>query len=311
MNLSDLREVMARERLNACIFPCCGPHQCDHVAAHWKSCQWVSGFIGSGATAVVTMTAAALWVDACYAAAAASQLAGTEFLLMKRNVDGTPTVSQWLGRQINEARSPYSDWREVAIDGMCSSVNAVRALMSELRAMGGITVRTNFDPLRRLWTDRPPIPSRLVSQQQPSSSVRDNLARIRQALRERHADGMLMASLDDTAWTLNLQATDASGQPSFAGFLLIAPASVTFFVDRRHLSSGMACYLHSEGVDVDDYVNVAAGLRSYFGYNMLLDPDEVSYTLYKTVVDNRQTVEGLKPAVKIMEEPSPVPRLRS
>ena len=59
--MEDLREVMRREHLAACIFPSTDPHQSEYVADHWKGREWISGFNGSAGTAVVTLTSAALW----------------------------------------------------------------------------------------------------------------------------------------------------------------------------------------------------------------------------------------------------------
>jgi Xaa-Pro aminopeptidase len=47
---------------------------------------------------------------------------------------------------------------EVGIDGMVNSTNSVRELIAELRKQGGITLRTNFNPLAQIWQNRPPIP---------------------------------------------------------------------------------------------------------------------------------------------------------
>ena len=54
--IEDLREVMRREHLAACIFPSTDPHQSEYVADHWKGREWISGFNGSAGTAVVTLT---------------------------------------------------------------------------------------------------------------------------------------------------------------------------------------------------------------------------------------------------------------
>ena len=228
--LEDLREVMRREHLAAFIFPSTDPHQGEYIPDHWKGREFISGFNGSAGTAVVTLDAAALWIDSRYFIAAEEQLKGTEFQLMKLKIEGTPTIAQWLGKEITAHRHPYEDWTEVGIDGSCSSANEVKALMADLRKENGITLRTNFDPLRQMWTNRPPIPQNPVEiypLQYAGESSRDKIARIRQALREQHADGMLMAALDDIAWTLNLRGTDVHCNPVFVSYLLISSKSVT------------------------------------------------------------------------------------
>ena len=293
--LSDLREVMQREHLAAFIFPSTDPHQSEYVAEHWKGREWISGFDGSAGTAVVTMNAAALWTDSRYFLAAEEQLKGTEFQLMRLKIEGTPTIAEWIGRECGAGA-------EVGIDGWCSSVSDVKDMIASLRKQGGITLRTNFDPLKLIWRDRPVIPENPVEiypLQYAGEATHDKIARIRQALRETHADGMLMAALDDIAWTLNLRGTDVHCSPVFVSYLLISTTDVTLYINKVKLSPEVVEYLKSEGVAVAPYDEISKGLKDYFEYNILLDPNEVNYALYKSAVR------------EIVEEESPVKRMKT
>ena len=293
--LEDLREVMRREHLAAFIFPSTDPHQGEYVPDHWKGREFISGFNGSAGTAVVTMTSAALWTDSRYFLAAEEQLRGTEYQLMKLKIAGTPSIAEWIGRECGAGA-------EVGIDGWCSSANAVRELIADLRKEGGITLRTNLDPLRTIWRDRPPIPERpveLFPLEYAGESTRDKLARIRKALRQRHADGMLMSSLDDIAWTLNLRGTDVHCNPVFVSYLLVSSKDAILYINKVKLPQQVAGYLNAEGVAIAPYEDVAKGLKDYFEYNILLDPDEVNYVLFKTV------------SREIVEEESPVKRMKT
>ena len=310
--LEDLREVMRREHLAACIFPSTDPHQSEYVADHWKGREWISGFNGSAGTAVVTLTSAALWTDSRYFLAAEEQLKGTEFKLMKLKIEGTPTIAEWLGQEIMGNRHPKEDWSEVAIDGKCSSVNEVKDLIVELRHENGLTLRTNFDPLKLIWKDRPAIPESPVEiypMEHAGETTHDKIARIRQALREKHADGMLMAALDDIAWTLNLRGTDVHCNPVFVSYLLIASKSVTLYINKVKLSPEVLVYLKAEDIKVEDYEQVENGLKAYFEYNILLDPNEVNYRLYE-VAKNKGKQDN-RPKTEIVEEESPVKRMKT
>ncbi len=297
--LEDLREVMRREHLAAFIFPSTDPHQGEYIPDHWKGREFISGFNGSAGTAVVTMTSAALWTDSRYFLAAEEQLKGTEFQLMKLKIEGTPTIPQWISSQLSIANCQLT---EVGIDGWCSSANSVKELIADLRKEGGLTLRTNLDPLKTIWRDRPAIPENPVEifpMKYAGESTHDKIARIRQALRERHADGMLMSALDDIAWTLNLRGTDVHCNPVFVSYLLISSKDVTLYINKVKLTPEVSAYLQAEGIRVDDYENVTRGLKDYFEYNILLDPDEVNYALYKTV------------SREIVEEESPVKRMKT
>lgn len=294
--LSALREVMQREHLSAFIFPSTDAHQSEYVADHWKSREWISGFNGSAGKAVVTMTSAALWTDSRYFLAAEEQLRGTEYKLMKLKIEGTPTIAEWLGQELKEVRSP-----EVGIDGMVCSTSEVEQLVSDLRHQGGITLRTNFDPLQQVWRDRPSLPLNKIEVhplEYAGEGCTQKIARIRRALREKHADGMLVSALDDIAWTLNLRGTDVHCTPVFIACLLISTTKVTLFTDKRKLSREVETYLKENNVETDDYTNIKNGLKGYFEENILLDPDETSYVLMKAVTR------------KVIRESSPIPAMK-
>ena len=73
-------------------------------------------------------------------------------------------------------------------------------------------------------------PVEIFPMEYAGESCADKLQRIRKALRQQHADGMLMASLDDIAWTLNLRSTDVHCTPVFVSYLLITSRDATLFI---------------------------------------------------------------------------------
>ena len=295
--IEELRTVMKSEGIDAFVFPSTDPHNGEYVPEHWKGREFISGFNGSAGTAVVTMDDAALWTDSRYFLQAEEQLAGTGFRLMKLKIEGTPTISQWLGRKL-----AANGGTVVGIDGMVNSIGTVEALADELRAEGGITLRTNFDPLKVIWKDRPAIPSDMAivhPQKYAGESAQSKIARIRQALRERHVEGILVSALDDIAWALNIRGTDVHCNPVVVSYLLITMDSVTLYINSDKLTPVVREHLAANGVMTDEYENVKKGLAGYDGYNILMDPDETCYTLYKAYGDRPKVLA-----------PSPLPSMR-
>lgn len=292
--LELLREELRREHLSAFVFPTTDPHNSEYTADHWKGREWISGFTGSAGTAVVTLQSAALWTDSRYFIQAAEQLKGTEFQLMRLKMAGTPTIAEWIASELSTLNAQRST--EIGMDGMVNTVAVVEEMKEALRQKGGITVRTNFDPLARIWRDRPLVPRNPVEIQPmelAGEDVRSKLARIRKALHEQHADGMLVAALDDIAWTLNLRGSDVHCNPVFVSYLLIASNKATLYVNKEKVDGEVLRYLKEQGVEVADYAEVGKGLQDYFEYNILIDPDEVCYTLYQKVT--RNIVRGTSP----------------
>lgn len=310
LRLARLRELMKREHLSAFIFPSTDAHQSEYVADHWRGREWISGFNGSAGTAVVTMKSAALWTDSRYFLAAEEQLEGTEYQLMRLKMEGTPTIAEWLGKELRDVQSP-----EVGLDGMVNSYNYVKDLSYSLRKLGGITLRTNLDPLEQIWENRPSLPANPVEIQPleyAGETLASKVARIRKALRGLHADGMLVSALDDIAWTLNLRGTDVHCNPVFVSYLLIESDKVSLFVDDNKLSPEVKQYLQDNQVSLYKYNKVEKCLESYSEYNILLDGNETSYYLSKAVKCQEIVAAGSPvPAMKAVKNKAEIEGYRS
>lgn len=302
--LASLREVMRCEKLDAFVFPSTDPHHSEYTPDRWKGREWISGFNGSAGTAVVTMDDAALWTDSRYFLAAEQQLEGTSFQLMRLKIKGTPTIAQWLADKLKDGNA------QVGVDGMCNNVSSVKDLVRDLRRQGGITVRTNFDPLNEIWKDRPSIPENKIDvhpMKYAGETTLSKIGRVRTALRDKGADGMLVSALDDIAWVLNLRGSDVHCNPVFVAYLLLSSHEATLFVDKIKLTPEVEDYLESQDVKVEAYEKVGEALRKYFEYNILLDPEETSYTLYNIIA----SADSKAYAKEIVASASPIPAMKA
>lgn len=272
----------------------------EYVPERWEGRKWISGFNGSAGTAVVTLRSAALWTDSRYFIAAEQQLEGTEFQLMRERMESTPSIADWLARELQDA-----DSTEVGIDGMCIAKGEAEGLKAELRHAGGLTLRTNLDILNRVWTDRPPVPLNKVEihpLEYAGESVAEKLCRIRTEMRRAGASCMLVTQLDDIAWTLNLRGTDVHCTPVFVAWLIVGEESATLYIKEEKLTPDVVDYLHAEGVAIDEYDNVIAALNECDAPTMLVDPSTVNSTLAQprgnyTVVSAQSPIPTMK-AVK-------------
>lgn len=300
--IEQLRSLLRQEKLAAFIFPSTDPHQSEYVPDHWKGRQWISGFTGSAGTAVITLGHAALWTDSRYFIAAQNELEGTGIELMRLKVEGTPTIAEWLNSVVYDEPEGLT---EVGIDGQVCSISTAEGLRAELMA-AGLTLRTNLDPLRYVWTDRPPVPQHKVEVlplEYAGETTESKLNRIRRQLRTVHADGMLVSALDDVAWTLNMRGSDVSCNPVFVAYLVIEPDKATLFIDPQKLTPEAEAYLRQAGVATQPYGSVGSYLHSgYFNYNILLDPDETNYNLL-------QQMQGAY--ARVSRQKSPIPAMKA
>lgn len=276
--LSRLRKVMKREHLGAFIFPSTDAHNSEYVPDHWKGREWISGFDGSAGVAAVTQTSAALWTDSRYFIAAEAQLKHTEYQLMRIGLPDTPSIAQWIGQELQQ-----TDFTEVGMDGFVNTKAFVQQMVNDLRKEGGITLRTNFDPLAQIWSDRPAIPKNKVEihpLQYAGESTSSKLTRIRKALRLQHADGTMLSALDDIAWTLNLRGTDVHCNPVFVAYLLISTHAAVLYIDPEKLTEEVQSYLKAEGVSTRSYDEITQADRHYPDYTILLDAEQLNAHIF-------------------------------
>ena len=246
--VETLRKYLRENGLSAFIFPSTDPHQGEYVPEHWQTRQWISGFDGSAGTAVVTLSDAALWTDSRYFIAAAAQLEGTPFQLMKDGLPETPSITEWICEQLSEGET-------VGIDGDVFTAAEIEELKTAF-SKAGIKLRTDLDPAEELWTERPPIPKNKVEIQPlefAGESAESKIERVRQALREQKAEGIVISQLDDIAWLLNMRGSDVHCNPVFVSYVLLTLDDVTLFIDSEKLDETAENYLKSIGVKVRPY----------------------------------------------------------
>lgn len=297
--IERLRELMEREKIDAFIIPSSDAHNGEYIADHWKSREWISGFTGSAGTAVVTMKSAALWTDSRYFLQAEEQLDGTEYQLMRLRMEGTPSITEWLGAELAEKSGAT-----VAIDGSTSTYNTVQEMTMALRKQGGITLRTNLDPMSRIWTDRPALPQKPIRKhpmEWAGTTAADKLTAIRRRLAAVHADGMLVSALDDIAWTLNLRGADIECNPVFIAYLLIASRGATLFTECSRVSDEVKEYLNDNGVELRPYNKIGEELAHYFEYSILMDGNETAAIMPRYVPSRTQVIYA----------PSPIPLMKA
>ena len=243
-----LRDYLRQNGLSAFVFPSTDPHQGEYVPEHWMTRQWISGFDGSAGTAVVTLSDAALWTDSRYFIAAEEQLKGTPFQLMKDGLPETPSIEEWISKQLSKGDV-------VGVDGDVFTEDDIEEMEREL-GKAGIRLRTDLDPAETLWTDRPPIPKNKVEIQPleyAGESAESKIERVRQALREQKAEGIVISQLDEIAWLLNLRGSDVHCNPVFVSYVLLTLDEVTLFIDAEKLDAETREYLKEIGVTVKPY----------------------------------------------------------
>ena len=296
-----LRALMQENAWDIVILTGSDPHASEYPALRWKQVEWLSGFTGEAGDLVITRDHAGLWTDTRYFIQAVKQLEGTGIVLHKMRVPEQVPIPQWIA-------SLEMDEPVIAIDGLCQTVSAVRALQ---KAVPSAVISAVPDLLSALWTDRPAIPSTPIitlGEDLTGESRELRLRGIRKWLVRQGADAILLTSLDEIAWLLNVRASDIDYNPLVISYLLLTLDDAFWFVrkdafaepDSETADSFME--LRADGITICDYSDIEftlTSLRENGVDRICLDPSVVNVTLRKAIDEGDRVPE-------VMECPSPV-----
>lgn len=287
---------MEAHDLHAFIIPNTDPHLSEYTAPHWKCRSWISGFTGSAGTVVVTRTKAGLWTDSRYFLQAAEQLEGSGIDLFRDGLPETIALTDWICQELKPGE-------QVGLDGHLFSVNDIERLKSQLEPCH-IGLDTTSDPFDSLWTNRPPMPqahARIHPLAYAGRNVHEKIAQIRASLQQNGAEGLLISSLDEIAWTLNLRGSDIRCNPLVISYLLVTQKQVFYFIAPEKVTPEVDAYLQEQGVTRLPYRSLTDFLHTYEGSSLQLTPAATNYAAFSAIA----------PTCRIVREASPVSLLKS
>ncbi len=255
--IAALRKEMNEAGVKAVILPRTDAHLSEYISDHWHIVRYLSGFTGSAGTMVVTDKEALLWVDSRYFLQGAQQIEGTGIVLMKDGLPDTPSIVEYLCEHLSKGD-------KVGINGMLMSIDETAALRSRLNA-AGIGLDVDFDPIDRIWADRPALPSDKIfihDEKYAGESASAKIARILDSAKAQGAQAYFTSALDEIAWLLNIRSNDVPCNPVATSFLYVAPTGSTLFVDEAKMTPEVKAYLAEAGVAVAPYTAVLQALAA-------------------------------------------------
>ena len=258
--IAALRGFMSQNGISAFIVPSTDPHSGEYVPAHWESRKWLSGFSGSAGTVVVTKNNAGLWTDSRYFIQAEEQLTGTGIQLFKDRLPETPSVSEWLGSVLDKGE-------KVGIDGWVNSMQEAAGLRKELQAYG-LELTLVEDPFQYIWNDRPSLPQTPVfihGLEYAGVSCSEKISKIKEAIKSKGATSIILSSLDEIAWTLNLRGDDVHCNPLFISYLILSDKKNTLYILEEKITEEVRSYLKEQGVEIEDYKSFSKNLKAFSG----------------------------------------------
>ena len=316
--VSALRDIMSRNGWDAVVIGGSDPHSSEYPAPRWRQVEWLVGFTAEAGDVVITEDHVGLWTDSRYFIQAESQLKATGGVLHKTRVPGAVSIPEWLSDKA----------KVVALDGICQSVDAVQELKAAL-GEGGLVVDVP-DLLEELWTDRPACPVTPITTLDVECfggiQREAKIHWLRVWMLQRGYDKMLLSSLDEIAWLLNVRASDIDYNPLVISYLVVSQDYVRWFVKKPELYESDCPdtwdsfeELEQDGVEIWAYDEVFGGLSEYDDdgtcETIFVDPSTLNshiYSFIRKIFPDESVFCGTSPVIleKAVKTPGEIEHLR-
>ncbi len=280
--IAQLRQMMHAEGWDAIVISGTDPHSSEYLPKRWQARKYVSGFTGSYGTVVVTHDHAGLWTDTRYFIQAVAQLEGTGMELHKLRVPDAVDFPEWLARHLGEGTT-------VCVDGLCMPLATVEH-MQTLFAPKSIQVVSRPDFIDALWPDRPALPDAPAFELGVAYTGRsraDKLAWLHQAIAERGCGSILLSSLDEIAWMLNIRSRDIAHTPVVIAYLWLDAQKAVLYATESKFGDELRAALAADGVELAPYADVVQSIASWpTDTPIYIDGGMLNYALYEKVVEH-------------------------
>ena len=286
--LAQLRQEMAHHGMDGYVVVTDDFHGSEYVGDYFKARAYLSGFTGSAGTLVVLPDCAALWTDGRYFLQAADQLSGTGIELMRMGQPGVPAIGAFLAEHLPQDGT-------LGFDGRTVSSSLARTLSAALKDKN-VRFACGEDLVDAVWPDRPALSDKPVWELTGCGLTREEkLTRLREKMAEQNAAYLLLTSLTEIAWALNLRGGDVACTPVFLSFLLIGRDDAQLCIQPQAVPADIAERLTACGVT----------LRPYGGiYDLLRGLPAGTRVMADSATANYRIMESLSHA-EVLDQPSP------
>ncbi len=287
MKLEIVRNLMKKRSIDAYMVVSDDYHNSEYVGNYFKVREYLSGFTGSAGTLIITMNKAGLWTDGRYFVQAEKQLKGTGIDLYKMGMPGVPTIDEFLEESLSERDV-------VCVDGRTLSYERGKELSDRLEKKN-MSLFCDVDLVSKFWEDRP-----LMSHEKAYSldvryagqSREEKMANVRAKIKENNCEVMVLSSLDDICWLLNVRGNDVKYNPVVLSYMIITLDKCILYVAKEAISDELRVEL--KDIQIKEYMDIYEDIKKLkevvvYDKKIMFDGRKTNYAIGKILMEYEDT----------------------
>lgn len=276
--LEKIRQEIKQKNIQALIVATADPHLNEYIPNYWKCRQWITGFIGSAGTAVITQNHAGLWTDSRYFVQAEKQLT-KPFVLHKQNSQAQSHYINWIQNNMQKGDC-------VGYNGLLFDTQTIENFTNILSSKN-IAMKDVGDIFENIWTNRPNITYNKIFEHDTKYAGKtrnEKIKLLKEKIKKLEANSLLITKLDDIAWLLNIRGNDIKYNPVAMAYLLIGTEQNTIFIDDKKLTDEIKKQWETENIFVKPYMQIENILnKKTKNTTLLLDKSTTNFRVYNAI----------------------------
>eukprot|EP00347_Sterkiella_histriomuscorum_P001334 403372432 len=301
--LTKLRSIMKQHNLDAYLVFHNDAHSSEYIADCDERVKFISGFSGSNGLCLVTETQALMWTDGRYYLQAQKQLEqGWE---MKKMEAGEPPYFEWIVNNLPKGIRIGADPTQVSVSAFKN-----RSKYFKEKEIDMVTIPQNL--VDEVWgTEKPDMPLAPVYPHEvkyTGQTLREKVQSIQDKLKDKKVDVLLVTTLDDINWSLNLRGNDIKCNPVFFAYLVVHVESghLDLFINKAKVNETVKESFGTETVNIHSYEEIDEYLAKLAadGKKIGFDENICNQKLYESFEKSNPThLAGLIELIKASKNP--------
>ena len=283
LKLKTIRDIMKTNNIDAYFITTSDYHQSEYIGDFFKVREYISGFKGSFGDLIITENKAVIFTDGRYKIQVQEQLLDTGIDFFINNEKETPSMKEWIKENLNSGDI-------LGFNGKITSANQGKEFKEYLETFN-IGIDSSFDKVDEFWQNRPALSGEkafILNDIYTGETLESKFSRVRKEMEAKNVDKLLISTLDDIAWLLNLRGQDIKYMPVVLGYLILDKKEGQFYVDFNKISPEIKEKLLKNNIELKEYNEIYSDLDKVSEQNIKvwMDSSRTNFNLHRLLKES-------------------------
>lgn len=281
--IKKIRSLMNEMGIDGYLIKNSDYHNSEYIGDFYKVIKYIIGFGGSMGEFLITDKNLVFWTDSRYDAQIKEKLHGEDIEIITLGKEGCLNKEEWIKKNVKPNGV-------IAFDGRTYNSLEGEKLEDTLLSKG-YRLKYDLDIVSEFWEKRPDVIGEkafLLGVEFAGKDVEAKLKEIREVMKGERCETLIVQSLSEIAWILNIRGKDIKNNPFITGNLIIEMDKVFLYVDSKKISKEIRKFFISHNIFIEEYDEFYDAIKEINKeQQILIDSNKINFKLKKYLLENK------------------------